>query len=70
MDRRCDSVGDRGTSGRGGADLMGSLMLANSMPTKPKPEPIEIYIDLERIQPPVENAAADTAATAAHAAMV
>lgn len=67
MDRRCDSVGDRGTCR--GAGLMGSLMMANYMPTKPKPEPIEINIDLERIQPPVENAAA-TAATAVHTAMV
>lgn len=67
MDRRCDSVGDRGTTR--GTGVMGTLMMANSMPTKPKPEPIEINIDLERIEPPVENAAA-SAAAAAHGAMV
>ena len=56
MDRRCDSVGDRGT--RKSSGLMGGNGMAASMPAKPKPEPIEIKIDLERILPPVEDAAA------------
>lgn len=59
MDRRCDSVGDRGTQRRGDSELMGGIMgMAASMPAKPKLEPIEIKIDLERILPPVENDAA------------
>ena len=57
LDRRCDSVGDRGTSfSRCG--LMGKPIY---MPAKPKPEPIEIRIDLERILPPVEGAVFTTA---------
>lgn len=61
MDRRCDSVGDRGfrtiytttpfTTSKGGA---GKPMLLGK---PPKPDDIiEINIDLERILPPVEDA--------------
>ena len=62
-DRRCGSVGDRKASlsecGFEGKPLF--------MPAKPKPEPIEINVDLERILPPVEGDAvcATTAAIAA-----
>lgn len=51
-DRRCDSVGDRGTTSRGGCSL---LMSRNSIPKPPKPEePIEIKVDFKRVQAPVE----------------
>ncbi len=56
MDRRCDSVGDRGT--RKSSGLIGGMTMVASMPAKPKPEPIEIKIDLECILPPAEDAAA------------
>ncbi len=59
MDRRCDSVGDRGT--RKNSGLIGGMAMVASMPAKPKPEPIEIKIDLERILPPAEEAAAAVA---------
>lgn len=36
---------------------MGGMAMVASMPAKPKPEPIEIKIDLERILPPAEDAA-------------
>ena len=51
-DRRCGSVGDR-VSSQGISGVSGMMGMIMPMP-KPNPEPIEICIDLERIQPPVE----------------
>lgn len=54
-DRRCDSVGDLGTSRGSGS------MAAEDMIPKPKPEPIFIAIDFSRVQPPKEHAVAAAA---------
>ena len=55
-DRRCGSVGDGGSSG-GRSGVSGIKAMIMPMPKYSKPDPIEICIDLERIQPPVEYGA-------------
>lgn len=56
-DRRCGSVGDRGTSRGVSSGVSGIMGMIMPMPKPNKPEPVEICIDFERIQCPVEYGA-------------